>query len=115
MCRNATRLFYGTVWTSTTLLSQMTRLAWQAEQVGGIRRVFFYTADDVRKENPNSPFTIRSDIRIAEDQSLCLSYRTASVDLRSIIETGKTISCTPSDTCPSRHSNNRRVARCPIS
>ncbi|TSA54224.1 MAG: hypothetical protein D4R38_02690 [Dehalococcoidia bacterium] len=49
--RNATRVFSGTVWTSNTLLAQMTRTARLAEQADGIRRVFFYTAKDVRKEN----------------------------------------------------------------
>ena len=51
--RAATRLFCGTVWTSTTLLAQMTRSCRQAEQADGLRRVFFYTAEDVRKENPH--------------------------------------------------------------
>lgn len=49
--RNATRVFCGTVWTSNTLLAQMTRAARQAEAADGIKRVFFYTAKDVRKEN----------------------------------------------------------------
>jgi hypothetical protein len=49
--RNATRVFSGTVWTSNTLLAQMTRAARLAEKADGIKRVFFYTAKDVRKEN----------------------------------------------------------------
>jgi hypothetical protein len=50
--RAATRVFCGTVWTSTTLLAQMRRACRQAEQADGMQRVFFYTAEDVRKENP---------------------------------------------------------------
>ena len=46
---NATRLFMGTAWTSRTLLSRELRLARQAEQQDGIRRVFTYDADDVRQ------------------------------------------------------------------
>jgi len=49
--RNATRVFCGTVWTSSTLLAQMARFCRAAEQVDGLRRLFIYTADDVRKEN----------------------------------------------------------------
>lgn len=46
---NATRLFMGTSWTSHTLLARELRAARQAQEVDGIRRVFVYTADDVRK------------------------------------------------------------------
>jgi hypothetical protein len=49
--RNATRLFCGTAWTSTTLLARMKRTCEEAEKNDGIRRVFCYTAEDVRKEN----------------------------------------------------------------
>jgi hypothetical protein len=50
--RAATRLFCGTAWTSTTLLAQMTRACRQAERADGRKRVFLYTAEDVRRENP---------------------------------------------------------------
>lgn len=49
---NATRLFMGTAWTSRTLLARELRSARQAEQQDGIRRVFMYDADDVRKVLP---------------------------------------------------------------
>jgi len=49
--RNATRVFCGTVWTSSTLLAQMARACREAEKADGIKRVFWYTAEDVRKEN----------------------------------------------------------------
>ncbi len=49
---NATRLFMGTAWTSHTLLSRELRAARQAEQADGIRRVFVYDAEDVRKVLP---------------------------------------------------------------
>ena len=49
---NATRVFMGTSWTSQTLLAREMRTARQAEEKDGIRRVFIYTADDVRKGVP---------------------------------------------------------------
>jgi hypothetical protein len=50
---NATRIFWGTAWTSDTLLERERRLALQAQQKDGIRRLFFYTADDVRSILPS--------------------------------------------------------------
>jgi Terminase RNaseH-like domain len=44
---NATRLFWGTAWTSDTLLERERRLALQAQQKDGLQRLFYYTADDV--------------------------------------------------------------------
>jgi len=49
---NATRIVVGTVWTSNTLLAREMRLARQAEEQDGIRRLFLYTADEVRVHNP---------------------------------------------------------------
>ncbi len=49
---NATRIFWGTAWTSDTLLERERRAALQAQQSDGIRRVFYYTADDVRQLVP---------------------------------------------------------------
>jgi len=49
---NATRVFWGTAWTSGTLLERQRRLALQSQQQDGIQRVFFFTADDVRRLVP---------------------------------------------------------------
>lgn len=49
---NATRLIVGTVWTSRTLLAREEDAAREAEKADGIKRVFLYTADDVRKIVP---------------------------------------------------------------
>lgn len=49
---NATRVFWGTAWTSRTLLARELRAASQAQKQDGIRRVFVLNADDVRKEVP---------------------------------------------------------------
>jgi hypothetical protein len=49
---NATRVFWGTAWTSRTLLSRELRAAREAEKKDGIRRVFVLTADDVAAEVP---------------------------------------------------------------
>lgn len=48
--RNATQVFSGTAWTSSTLLAKMQRACEEEQKQDGIRRVFYYTADDVRKE-----------------------------------------------------------------
>lgn len=47
---NATRVFWGTAWTSRTLLARELRAARQAEQVDGIRRAFVLTAREVAAE-----------------------------------------------------------------
>jgi hypothetical protein len=49
---NATRIFTGTTWTSRTLLAREMRNALELEKADGIRRVFIYDADEVRKVNP---------------------------------------------------------------
>ena len=49
---NATRVFWGTAWTSRTLLSRELRAALTAQKKDGVKRVFILTADDVRKELP---------------------------------------------------------------
>lgn len=46
----ATHVFWGTAWTSTTLLGRELRAAEEAEKKDGVRRVFRLTADDVCKE-----------------------------------------------------------------
>jgi hypothetical protein len=50
---NATRVIVGTTWTSKTLLARELRNARELEKQDHIRRVFLYTADDVRKINPD--------------------------------------------------------------
>ena len=49
---NATRVFWGTAWTSQTLLARELRAARLAEQQDGIRRAFVLTADEVAREVP---------------------------------------------------------------
>ncbi len=50
--RNATRVFWGTAWTSNTLLAREKRSALEAEKKDGRRRVFVLTAEDVAREVP---------------------------------------------------------------
>ena len=50
---NAAKLFSGTRWTSDTLLERELVAATQAEKKDGIRRVFFFTSEDVRKYVPS--------------------------------------------------------------
>lgn len=49
---NATRVYWGTAWTSRTLLARELRAARAAEQLDGRRRTFVLTADDVAAEVP---------------------------------------------------------------
>jgi hypothetical protein len=49
---NATRVFWGTAWTSKTLLARERRAAQEAEKADGIRRVFVINADQVAEEVP---------------------------------------------------------------
>lgn len=49
---NATRVFWGTAWTSQTLLARELRAARDAEQRDGIQRAFVLTADEVSAEVP---------------------------------------------------------------
>jgi len=48
---NTTRVFWGTAWIAGTLLERQRRYALQAQEKDGIQRVFFFTADDVRRVN----------------------------------------------------------------
>lgn len=50
--RNATRVFWGTAWTSKTLLARELRAARQLEKETGRKLAFVLTANDVRKEVP---------------------------------------------------------------
>ncbi len=49
---NATRVFWGTAWTSQTLLGRELRAARAAEALDGVRRVFVETAETVAAEVP---------------------------------------------------------------
>jgi hypothetical protein len=49
---NATQVFWGTAWTSRTLLARELRAARDAERKDGFRRAFVLTADDVAAELP---------------------------------------------------------------
>lgn len=49
---NATRIFWGTAWTSRTLLARELRAARQAQKEDGVQRVFVVDADQVAAEVP---------------------------------------------------------------
>ena len=49
---NATRVFWGTAWTSQTLLAREKQAALEAQKADGIRRVFILDADAVAQEVP---------------------------------------------------------------
>ncbi len=50
---HATKLFAGTRWTGNTLLEREYHMALEEEKKDGLRRVFFFTADDIREAVPD--------------------------------------------------------------
>jgi hypothetical protein len=60
---NATRVFWGTAWTSKTLLAREMRAALEAEKRDGKRRVFRMTAEDVSKEVPAYQAFVAAEVR----------------------------------------------------
>jgi hypothetical protein len=60
---NATRVFWGTSWTSNTLLARERRLARLAEEKDGIRRLWIVPADQVAQEVPSYAAFLESEIR----------------------------------------------------
>jgi hypothetical protein len=61
---NATRVFWGTAWTSRTLLARQMQVARLEQERDGIQRLFFYTADDVRALVP--PYGAHVDRVVAQ-------------------------------------------------
>ena len=61
---NATRVFWGTMWTSRTLLSRELRAAREEQAKDGIPRVFVFDADDVRKES--APYGVFVDNQVSK-------------------------------------------------
>jgi Terminase RNaseH-like domain len=60
---NATRVFWGTAWTSKTLLAREMRAALKAEKKDGTRRVFRMTAEDVAAEVPAYKKFVAEEVR----------------------------------------------------
>jgi hypothetical protein len=60
---NATRVFFGTEWTTNTLLHREERNAIEAEKADGIRRLFKYNNDDVRKVVPAYGVFVDNEIK----------------------------------------------------
>ena len=50
---NATRVLWGTAWTSQTLLARQARIARDEQSRDGTQRLFFYTGDDVARIVPD--------------------------------------------------------------
>jgi hypothetical protein len=59
---NATRVFWGTAWTSKTLLARERRAAQAAQEADGIRRVFVIDADQVAEEVPEYGAFVREQV-----------------------------------------------------
>jgi hypothetical protein len=59
---NATRVFYGTVWTSKTMLARIMRELKREEQVDGRRRVFLVPWQEVAREVPAYGRYVRQEI-----------------------------------------------------
>lgn len=61
---NATRVFWGTAWTSSTLLARQRRLAEQAQQADGLQRVWIVPGEQVGKELPAYARFLQSEIAL---------------------------------------------------
>ncbi len=59
---NATRVFYGTVWTSKTMLAKLSRQLLKEEEADGRQRVFYVTWEDVAREVPQYGDYVRQEI-----------------------------------------------------
>jgi hypothetical protein len=59
---NATRVYYGTVWTSKTMLARIVRELRKEEQADGRERVFLVTWEEVAKEVPAYGEYVRREI-----------------------------------------------------
>jgi len=60
---NATRVIMGTEWTNNTLLAREEDLAIELQKKDGIRRLFKYNADDVRKVNKAYGAFVDNEVR----------------------------------------------------
>jgi len=60
---NAVRVFWGTAWTSRTLLARELREAERAEKADGVKRVFTLTAEDVAREVPGYGEFVSEQVR----------------------------------------------------
>jgi hypothetical protein len=61
---NATRVFWGTAWTSHTLLHRQMQIARREQEADGVKRLFTYTADDIRRVVPE--YGMKVDAVVAE-------------------------------------------------
>jgi hypothetical protein len=60
---NATRVFWGTAWTSKTLLAREMRAALKAQKKDKVQRVFIMTADEVGAEVPAYKKFVAEEVR----------------------------------------------------
>ncbi|MEA3438867.1 MAG: hypothetical protein U9R58_01135 [Chloroflexota bacterium] len=60
---NATKVFWGTAWTSTTLLAREMRAALETQEADGVQRLFIVDADQVGAEVPSYRQYVSSEIR----------------------------------------------------
>jgi hypothetical protein len=68
---NATRVFWGTAWTSTTMLAQVIATLCRQQAADGQRRVFLYGADAVGDEVPQYASFVRDQVeRLGRDHPL---------------------------------------------
>jgi hypothetical protein len=59
---NATRVYYGTVWTSKTMLAKLVRQLRREEEADGQKRVFYMNWEEVAKEVPAYGEHVRKEI-----------------------------------------------------
>lgn len=79
---NATKVFWGTAWTSQTLLAREMRAALAAQKKDGIKRVFKIDADQVGKEVPAYKQFVKNEIaRLGKNHPFVLTqYFSKEID-----------------------------------
>ncbi|MBI9049294.1 MAG: hypothetical protein JEZ00_07740 [Anaerolineaceae bacterium] len=82
---NATRVFWGTAWTSQTLLARELLAAQEAQERDGLRRVFVCTADEVSAEVPDyKKFVSAQVLRFGRNHPMIRTqYYSESIDEQS--------------------------------
>ncbi len=110
---NATRIFWGTAWSSSTLLERERRIALQAQQKDGIQRLFYFTADDVRRLVP--AYGLHVDRAIAEHgrnhPRIRSQYFCETIDAQSGLFTPARFSLIISPSIPPPPSGDRAASR----
>lgn len=108
---NATRVFWGTAWTSRTLLARERRAAEAAQAKDGIRRVWVLKADDVAKEVPEyGKFVAEQVARLGRNHPLVRTqYFSEEIDSEGGMFTAERLRLMQGDHPPQDHPTEGKI------